>query len=1328
MSPDRWILNKKKVLRYSLIAVPVIVLGALIAGILVLNTSAFRDFLRSEICKQALERTGAHVEIGALELDWTRLAIDLTNVVVHGDPEASDEPALLQAKRLEVAVRFLPLLRGKLRLRDLILDQPIARLRIDSQGHSNLPVAPQPSTTNGPAEVFDLEIQNCAIHSGEIYYNDLQVPLDAELHDLKFDAGYSWLRAEYIGSFSYDKGRLSARETSPVSHAMQVKFAASRLGLSIDSLVLSSGASSVTLSGRLTNYASPTFSGAYDARLFTAQLAQALRLDSVPVGTLVAAGKFDYEPRETGSFIAGVSLEGSASSDKLSLQTDRGPVEISRVSAGFELRNADLDVKNLAANVFGGSAKANWEMVHLDTSSPASRMDASMRGVSLTNASDALASKGVREIPVTGIVNIDVRASWTASLSNLIAHVRLAVSSPPQKTTSRSTIPLNGLVQADYDGPRNTVSFGQSHLGTASTKLTVGGTLSARRGASSNVTLSVTASDLREITSLASLIQEAMESDRPPTPIPEVGGSATFNARVTGTAKNPRIQGQLAAQNVSVDRSRWRSFSLSLDAAPSEIKIQDGKLSIEPQGQIVFSGSAGLQRWSLPAGGPIGLQATMRNISAADVIDVGRLKYPVGGTISGEASLKGTKEDPEGAATVTLAHGLAWNQAINDLNVKATFHQGDIRSTAELQVPAGTFSTEASYRIATQQYQVKLHGNGINLEKIPAIQRGTPIAGALDLSASATGTIGNPQVEAHLTARKLQIRDQSISGMDAQVTLAHEHAGVTLHAIGVQGSVEGKADVELTGNRYTTARLDARAIPLAAVVANFLPEQSSRVKGQTEIHLTAQGPLESPAQMEVHIEIPTLNAAYGDARMALVHPLRADYRGGTLTLAPTEVQGTGTNLTVGGTIPITSKAVPAVSANGSVDLAVLQKFAPSVRASGQLAIQLSSQGSFLHSGMHGQLQIKDAVFSTETIPVGIERLNAQINLSGDRADIANLAGTAGGGTISVKGFVSYGRKPSFNLALDAESVRIRYPEGLRSVLSGRINMQGNASASTVTGRVLVDRLSFTQAFDLANLSGYFSEDSVASAPSAFESKAKLNVAVQSAQDLNLTSSKLSMGGSANLNVTGTLANPILLGRIVLTNGDVFFLGKRFEVQSGTVEFANPLRTEPVLSMYITTTVEQYNVTLNLSGSLDRLRTNYTSDPALPPADIIHLLAFGNTEEEANMASSSSVATSAESVLAGRVSGQVAGELENFTGISQLTIDPLAIDSQGNPGAQLAIQERVTGSLLLTFSTDVTQTQSQTVELQYQLNKRASVTVLRDQNGGYGIDLRYHKVF
>lgn len=74
-----------------------------------------------------------------------------------------------------------------------------------------------------------------------------------------------------------------------------------------------------------------------------------------------------------------------------------------------------------------------------------------------------------------------------------------------------------------------------------------------------------------------------------------------------------------------------------------------------------------------------------------------------------------------------------------------------------------------------------------------------------------------------------------------------------------------------------------------------------------------------------------------------------------------------------------------------------------------------------------------------------------------------------------------------------------------------------------------------------------------------------------------------------------------------------------------------------------------------------------------------------------------------------------------------TLDPTAGNSQ-NPGAQVAIQQRVTGTLLLTFATDVTSTQGQTVQLQYHPKKQVKISVVRDEYGGYGVDVRFNKVF
>jgi translocation and assembly module TamB len=182
------------------------------------------------------------------------------------------------------------------------------------------------------------------------------------------------------------------------------------------------------------------------------------------------------------------------------------------------------------------------------------------------------------------------------------------------------------------------------------------------------------------------------------------------------------------------------------------------------------------------------------------------------------------------------------------------------------------------------------------------------------------------------------------------------------------------------------------------------------------------------------------------------------------------------------------------------------------------------------------------------------------------------------------------------------------------------------------------------------------------------------------------------------------------------------------VQNGNIEFTNPIRTQPIVNVFMSTTVQQYNITLNFIGPLDRLRTNYTSSPALPPSDIINLIAFGKTAEEAAAGPSTPATLGAESVLAQGVSGQVSGRIEKLAGISQLTIDPLASTAPSDPGSQIAIQQRITGSLLFTFSTNVTSTQNQAVQLHYQANRNLSVSVLRDQNGGYAVDVRIRKTF
>jgi translocation and assembly module TamB len=149
------------------------------------------------------------------------------------------------------------------------------------------------------------------------------------------------------------------------------------------------------------------------------------------------------------------------------------------------------------------------------------------------------------------------------------------------------------------------------------------------------------------------------------------------------------------------------------------------------------------------------------------------------------------------------------------------------------------------------------------------------------------------------------------------------------------------------------------------------------------------------------------------------------------------------------------------------------------------------------------------------------------------------------------------------------------------------------------------------------------------------------------------------------------------------------------------------------------------------GPIERLETTYVSDPPLPPVDVINLIARGETTESAaaNPGASPASVLGAESLIASTISSQVTSRVSKLAGVSQLQIDPnLGNDNGQNPGARIAIQQRVTSNLFVTYATDVTSTQRQAVQLEYKFNPRWSVSGTRDQNGGIGLDGKYRKDF
>jgi translocation and assembly module TamB len=1311
----------KKAIRITLIALPALVLLLLAAAFVILRTQTFSRFLLAKIVQQAEQSTGARIDIRKLDLRWLPFTADFYSVVVHGR-EKRDESPLLQAEHLRVSLGIRALRKKQADLYAIIVDRPLVRLRVDASGNTNLP---KPTASSSSTNMTVL-VRHASLRDGTVNYNDEQIPLSAELDDFQAKVEFDTTANKYRGSLGYRQGCVVTQNMNPVEHNARIEFTANRDGAVLDPIVLSAGKTQLIAHLNVANFANPAIDGKYEGFVVTREIAEIMKNPSLPRGDISLSGTIGYQSATKEPFLRALRVAGRFDSRALAVQANQVSASLQSIHGIYRLEDGSLRVQKLDADALQGHLSAQFVMLHLDQE-PVSSLNALLRGVSLEKLSDAMPASTRQNVRLLGRMNLSAQANWSKNISAMRVRSHVEINGPTTLPFQANQIAVNGVVDLDYDGAKETAALGRSWVRVANTELVLNGVLSRQ----SNLSIEADAKDLHELTMLASAFGKTKPNTEQTSQAQpyDLRGVAHFAGQITGSTADPRIQGQLSGTNLEVQGSKWRTVRVNLDAASSGVRFQNGYLQSAQQGEISFNGATGLKGWSFTPESPLSLQAKVKRLSVADLERLGKAEYPITGDLSGDISLGGSELQPIGHGSFQVTKGSAWNEPIRTLKLDFQGDRDSLHSTAQLQIAAGTADAKLTYVPRTQHYEMTLTADGLKLDQLQSVQqRGGAINGVLTAKVDGQGTVKDPQLSANVQIPQLQVSGQAFFGVKAQMDLAHQHANVSLESVVEQGYVQVKGGVDLVGQYQTEATVDVRALPIGPLLAKHSTTTGAAqdLRGFTEIHASLKGPLKDPARLNGRLEIPRLNFAYKNIQLANDHPLRIRYQNGVATIEQARIKGTGTDLSIQGVVPVQSTTPLNVSAKGGIDVGLLQLLSPDVHASGKVEIDLRADGAVAQPTTQGSIRILNTALSVEGAPVSVSAMNGQLSIAGNRLQIDKLDASAGGGTISANGSATYGKETNFAIDLHAKSVRVR-PTGIRSTLDGDLKLNGTPQKSQLSGRVLVDRLSFQEGFELATFMSQLSDDSTVSAPSPFASNMNLSISVNSSQNLDLASSQVSIAGNANLNVTGTAANPVILGRITLTSGELFFQGKRFEIESGTIAFANPAKTEPVLNLYVKTVVEQYNITINFSGPLDRLKTNYISDPSLPPLDIINLLAFGQTTAEKASNASTPASLGAQSVLAQGVAGQVAKGVQNLTGISQLTLDPTAGNNQ-NPGAQVAVQQRVTGAILLTFSTDVTSTQRQTIQLQYQPKRQVRISVLRDEYGGYGVAVRLHKVF
>jgi len=191
-------------------------------------------------------------------------------------------------------------------------------------------------------------------------------------------------------------------------------------------------------------------------------------------------------------------------------------------------------------------------------------------------------------------------------------------------------------------------------------------------------------------------------------------------------------------------------------------------------------------------------------------------------------------------------------------------------------------------------------------------------------------------------------------------------------------------------------------------------------------------------------------------------------------------------------------------------------------------------------------------------------------------------------------------------------------------------------------------------------------------------------------------------------------------------------GTRYDLERGDINFNNPVRIQPNIDLDATARVEDYDITLGLHGTTDKLNVTYRSEPPLPEADVIALLALGRTSEEGgvNMQQQQQAGDNptTDALLGGALNATVSNRVQRLFGTGAVKVDPNFIGTIGNSSARVTVVEQIGQNLTFTFASNVNSTAQQLIQADIAINHHVSMLVTQDESGIFSVVFKIRRRF
>jgi translocation and assembly module TamB len=985
------------------------------------------------------------------------------------------------------------------------------------------------------------------------------------------------------------------------------------------------------------------------------------------------------------------------------------------------------------------------------------RVHAEFQGVRLDTVLGIVGQPPFQRLGIDTLLNGPAEALWTrGDVRTLAVSTNLRLS-PPQHFTPREA-PATGVIDATYTQKDGGVDVRTFSLNLPSSHLVAHGHLGAYPLTSPmGLTVELNTGNLGEFDTVLRNLGLARNGRTGVAALPvTLSGQAAFQGSWTGSLTSPHLSGTLQADQVGLElpasfndkqgQSRFLHFeSIEADGSysASRISIQHGELQ-HGGAELLFNGSLSAAQLSSPTENAaargnsrtafngdsiLHLQAHATKLSAGEVLELANSDLPVTGMLSAQITADGPLNALNGSGWAQLNDAVLYGQPVTEMRAQGTLSGPLVKlASINLRCPAGDVTGTGGYDLHRQRFQLDVDASGIDVERIERVRSlGTAVAGKLSLHLAASGTSEEPNIVASAGVAGFTVAGEPMGNLHATAhttkrTLAFE-MGTAVDAAKL--SVRGQT--ELRGDYPTQATMDITQFDMATL---FRLAQVENIGAQSALSGTAvvSGPLAHPMEMRGDLRLQQMAVTVAGVHLKSEGAVHASLNDARLSLDPVHITGEDTDLRFSGALGLRDPQRIDFAGSGAVNLKLAQTLDSDLTASGTTTFQVEAHGPLSKPGLRGRVEFQNGSLSLEDVPNGLSQLHGVLEFNQNRLEVRSLTAMTGGGLLSVGGYLTYQHGIYADLSVTGKSVRIRYPQGVSSEADITLQLTGTQSSLLLSGNVLVTRFTMSPDFDIAALAAQANAVQPVAPPNAPSNHVLLNVRIRSSPQLNFQNAYAKLAGDVDLRLRGTLASPSLLGRVSITEGNATIAGTRYDLQRGDITFTNPVRIQPTIDLTATARVEDYDITLNMHGTPPKWNIAYRSDPPLPEADVVALLALGRTQSEQGLYTeqqqqSVSLAPSTDVLLGGALNATVSSRVQKLFGAGSVKVDPSYLGALGNSTTRITVDEQVGPYLTLTYATNVDTTAQQLIQAEIAVNRHVSLLVSRDESGVFSMVIK-----